>query len=212
MEKYMMNILSSMGTFAIIVAALTWLARSLFSQYLSRDIEKFKAKLQLESQRELAQIQSSLGIAAFEHQIRFSQLHEKRATIISELYGAIVELHKSVDNFIRFLASSSSEKRNSNLQKIWEAADRFKVLFEKNRIFFSEKICEKIENLNESMSKPISEIVIHLEVSRQQNWDVLGKTWGEAQKRLVEEIPIIKTELETDFRRLLGVLGASNQD
>jgi hypothetical protein len=204
-------ILSSIGGSAVLFGALAWLFKSIINHYLSKDIDKFKANLQLEAQKEMAQIQSILGIEAFEHQIRFSRLHERRADIISLIYSSIVELHLSVNDFVRLLPSSSTEQNNSNLKRIWNAADQLKSSFEKNRIFFSDQICEKVSALNETMSKPVSEIVIHLEFDKEQNWEWLRKRYNEALDVLESKVPLIKAGLESDFRELLGVMTPSTK-
>ncbi len=202
-------IIASIGGSAVLFGALAWLFKSIITHYLSKDIDKFKANLQLEAQKEMAHIQSTLEIEAFEHQIRFSRLHERRADIISLIYRSIVELHLSVNDFVRLLPRSSKDQNNTNLQRIWNAADQLKSSFEKNRIFFSEQICEKVSALNETMSKPVSEIVIRLEIDKEQNWEWLGKRYNEALDVLENKVPLIKAELESDFRELLGVLTPS---
>lgn len=202
-------IISSIGGSAILFGALAWLTKSIITHLLSKDIDQFKANLQLEAQKEMAQIQSTLGIEAFEHQIRFSRLHEKRAEIISQIYSDIFDLHSSVDNFVRLLPSSSSDENNTNLHKIWDSADRLKTSFGKNKIFFNKTICEKISTLNEIMSRPVGEIVIHLEINKEQDWKILGKKYNYALDILEQKVPLIKSELESDFRNLLGVLAPS---
>lgn len=202
-------IISSIGGSAVLFGALAWLFKSIINHFLSKDIDKFKADLQLEAQKEMAQIQSTLGIEAFEHQIRFSRLHERRADIISLVYSAIVELHLSVDDFVRLLPGSDKNQNHNNLQRIWDAANQLKSSFEKNRIYFSDQICEKVSVLNETMSKIVGEIVIHLDIDKEQNWEWLGKRYNEALDVLENKVPPIKAELESDFRELLGVLTPS---
>ena len=55
---------------------LGYFGRSVVSQVLAKDIEKFKADLQL---------------AAVEHQVRFTKLHERRTEILVELYELLVQ-------------------------------------------------------------------------------------------------------------------------
>src|SRR5947207_3354787 len=68
-------VLSWIGASSVFLGLLTWLARSLFAHILSRDVERFKAKLEL---------------SALEHQVRFGRLHAKQATVISELYEKLL--------------------------------------------------------------------------------------------------------------------------
>lgn len=199
-------IIASIGGSAALFAVVGWLSRSIISQLLSKDIEAFKSKLQYDSQLELTKFKSELERSAFEHQVRFSQLHEKRADIIADLFGVIVDLHSSVDNFILFLPAATADDSDKNLKSLHNAVDKFKLTFEKNRIYFNKETCELIDSFNESMSKPVSELVMHIDISGYQNWDVLGKVWMAAQEKLYAEIEDIKEELEMEFRQLLGVL------
>lgn len=63
-------IITSVLGSGILIGAVAWVVRSLMLHLLSKDLESFKGQLQL---------------AAFEHQVRFSQLHERRASILAEL-------------------------------------------------------------------------------------------------------------------------------
>ena len=56
----------TLGIGAFIIAALTYLLRSIWGQMLSRDLEKFK---------------TDLRTAAFEQETRFARLHERRAAV-----------------------------------------------------------------------------------------------------------------------------------
>ncbi len=73
-----------LGGSAGVLLGLWYLGRTLISSVLAKDLEKFKADLQQ---------------AGIEHQILFSKLHEKRATVIAELYKLLVEAFCHVSEF-----------------------------------------------------------------------------------------------------------------
>src|ERR1043166_1529586 len=72
--------------------ALALLVRKLISHNLDKDIELFRVQLKAGTDVEIERLRSSLEIASFEHQIRFTKLHEKQAQVIAELYAHLVEL------------------------------------------------------------------------------------------------------------------------
>ena len=72
------NNLGSITISALGVAAVTYLGRTISQQLLSRDMEKFKAELQL---------------VALEHRVRFTRLHEQQAEIVAEVYGKLENVH-----------------------------------------------------------------------------------------------------------------------
>lgn len=69
------SLLVAFGGNAAVLLVLGFLGRSLMSSVLAKDIEKFKA---------------DLHVAAIEHEVRFSKLHEKRAEVLAELYKLLV--------------------------------------------------------------------------------------------------------------------------
>jgi hypothetical protein len=68
-------ILASIGGSATLVAVLGWLAKSLVSNLLDKDIASFRYELEK---------------LALEHNVRFSTLHERRDVVIATLYSEIV--------------------------------------------------------------------------------------------------------------------------
>ncbi len=130
------EIITSISGSAVLFGAMAWFARSIVTHVLSKDIEKFKVNLQAESQKELVRLQSSFQLIEFEHQVRFSQLHERKVNIISEMYKRLVALHRAASNFVKFYPSVKHEKQREYLKQLWNAADEHGNYFKKNRIFF----------------------------------------------------------------------------
>jgi hypothetical protein len=191
-------VITSIGGSAVLFTVVGFLARSLVLHLLSKDIAKFKVDLEK---------------IAYGHQIRFSQLHDKRAQVIAELYGSIVALERKAEVFVRLLLASDKEKNNSRLIELWDAADKFQDVFQKNRIYFEERICKKIDSLNESLSDPISKLVMHNEMSVQSNnYKDLFQSWDAATKQINEIIPGVKSDIEFEFRNILGVLDANKNN
>jgi len=199
-------IISFLGGSALLLFAVAWLIRTLVSQFLAKDLENYKTKLQFESQIELTKFKSEIEKSAFEHQIIFSKLHDKHAEIIAELYSKIVNLHKATNLFVKMLLAVTEEQRKENLEKLWTAVDDFREYFDKNKIFFKDKTCQKVEQLNDSMSEPVSKLVMHLEMSAQNN-DVepVFNAWEKAEQQIEEIVSVIKKDLEDEFREILGV-------
>src|SRR6266853_1698197 len=94
------ELVKTLGGQAVFLAAAAYLIKQLVSSRMEREtesfktklqsdatfqIEAFKAKLQAEANIEIERLKSSLQIAVLEHQVRFSKLHEQRATLISQL-------------------------------------------------------------------------------------------------------------------------------
>ena len=202
------EIITAIGGSAVLFAAMAWLTRSVIIHFLSRDLEKFKLKLQEESQLELIRLQSSLQLVEFEHQIRFSKLHERRAEIIADLYSKAVELHRRASTFVRLYQSLDEDKNKENTKDLWKAADEFRNYFDKHRIYFNKDTCTTIDSFNEALSQASSNLIFFIQnapplnLTTDQIWD----EWNKSMTLIEDNVPKMKESLEKSFREILGVL------
>jgi hypothetical protein len=90
---------------AIVTAGIVWLAKTVFQQVLSRDIENHKSHLQttqaialqqmkVEQERELEHLRNKMEILSIEHETKFVRLHEKRLQVLIDLYKLLDDLEK----------------------------------------------------------------------------------------------------------------------
>jgi len=176
----------------VLIGAVAWLVRSLMLHLLSKDLESFKGQLQL---------------AAFEHQVRFSRLHERRASILADLYSKIVQLHGAASSFVHWYASDRDEEKDRRLKELWQAADEYRGYFERHRIYFDEPTCTIVDSLNDALSKATSVLAAithdrnYLAVTQEQAFGL----WKTAVGVLDENVPKLKKALEDRFREILGV-------
>ncbi|MDH5731054.1 MAG: hypothetical protein OEZ58_18885, partial [Gammaproteobacteria bacterium] len=87
------TILFAFGGNAALIAVLGFLGKSLLEKLIEKDTERFKADLKAKSDSTIEQLKNALEMKATEHQIRFSNLHEKRAETIAEAYALLADLH-----------------------------------------------------------------------------------------------------------------------
>ncbi|MBI5195283.1 MAG: hypothetical protein HZA10_03055 [Nitrospirae bacterium] len=179
-------IVSSIGGSAALFTAVAWLARSLIKNFIDRDLEKFKLNLEK---------------MAFEHQIRFSKLHEIRAQIIAELYGRLYEFHWAVCAFLRDFHKENKNDKTHRVQEIDKKSYEFKDYFDKHRIYFTENICSKVDELVDALYSAY----VPLEVTDSDD-DNLIKVWGKCADTVRKQYPAIRSSLESDFRKILGVI------
>lgn len=185
-------IIASIGGSAAMLTAVGFLVKSLVTQLLTKDISLFK---------------SNLEKVAYEHQVRFSQLHERRAEITAKLFASIVELEHRAKSFVSYAVSVDEKTNQEHLKQLWKAADEFKETFQKNRIYYSVEICDKLDELNNSLSAPISELVMYVEFNQNaSDCKGLSDSWKKAKEQLDNKTPAIKREIELEFRKLLGVV------
>lgn len=179
-------ILSWLAASSTLFAALAWLTRSLITHFLSRDVERFKAALQL---------------STLEHQIRFGRLHEKQATLVAEFYEKLQRLRKGARSLCYHVDMAASEvnKSGQELAKLYVDAKNF---FEIHQIYFSEEICTKMTSIID-LSADISDEYLLGHIKGEES----GKNESVLKviEKHTESLENLLEHLGNEFRGLLGV-------
>jgi signal transduction histidine kinase len=182
-------ILSWLAASSALFAALGWLTRSLIAHFLSRDVERFKASLQL---------------STLEHQIRFSSLHEKQATLVAEFYEKLQRLRKASRSLCYHVDMSTSEvgKSGQKLAKLYLDAKSF---FEVHQIYFSEEICNKMVGIIDLTADISDEYMLgHIEEGDSGKSESIQSVLKVIERR-TDSLENLLEQLGHEFRRLLGV-------
>jgi hypothetical protein len=133
-------------------------------------------------------------------------LHTKRAEITAELYKKFVEFEEDMRTPTDPMERPDDPPQEEKIQQAAESGNQFVNYYMENKIYFPPGICDTIEQLNQELqdvfvNSKINTGTNHRKVSSDR---VEGRL--ELWKRTTEEdIPELKTELETHFRELLGV-------
>lgn len=186
-----------------LLAILLFAGKSLIERWLSRNLEKYKAELQL---------------AAFEHQTRFTKLHEKRAEVIAELYKRLVQFQGSVQRLANIIGD---ERECEGLYEIYcEVAlgswETFMEYFEENRVYLTENLCEKFDWFQCAGLAALSVFAFYQgdpsldSTPLPSGLDLARKAARQpvAIERVLDMInvhlPRLRQEIETEFRTMLG--------
>lgn len=74
---------TSVSIGGLVIGAIAWVARATIRWLIERDTESFKYELQLQVDRELAEIRHALQIAAITHEQTAATLADRRADVIT---------------------------------------------------------------------------------------------------------------------------------
>jgi hypothetical protein len=201
------NLLVSMITPVALISAVAWLARNIISQYLSKDIEKYKSDLKHESDLKIEELRTSLKITAFEHEIRFSRLHDKRAFVIAEMHEKLVEAKVAATNYISFVDLPGEPNKKEKLQIASTKFMEFYQYFEKQKLYLSKPLCGEIIKFAEKLwqlSHKLSLTMPDLGFAQQPDGEYKD-VWMEAWGSVSHDVPRALESLEDEFRILLGV-------
>jgi len=206
--EFWQAILLNFGGTATLLAILGWLARSIGTQLLAKDIEHFKSELSAASSATTERLKHDLQLAATEHQVRYSKLQARRGEVIAEMYGLLVEAHWASQSFAspaEFVGEpSKQEKYASAMDKIAE----FYRFFDKNKIFLPAEFCLRTEEFLKKMRKQVISFGVH--VSREKDYvlkeesEAKFNAWVEAIDYFDKEVPEARAMLENELRALLG--------
>jgi len=189
METYWQQLIGLIVAPVVVVGAVAFLLRGIIAQSFARDLQRYKSELEKEN---------------FEHRERFSIIHQRQAEVISTLYGKIARTKAITADLVGIFQQGGQ----SLIEKKKKASDIYNDMgsyFFENRLFLPYATAEKTEKL----VMAIRDVLIEFDTAQLGNDEYKpDKTglWGQAYKRLRDEVPPILKELEDEFKNLLGFI------
>jgi hypothetical protein len=193
------TVAKTVGISGILIVVIGFLLRSIFNQLLSIDLANHKKDLEIETMN----FQNVLNQKAFEHQTRFSTLHEKRAVVIAELYNQLYQAVYDASLLTSPYDFEGTPPYNERFRQAFASGKSLQEYFESNRIWFSQDICKKIEKFLMDLYRTLKEfqpVIVGIE----RGHPALD-AWEKAWKKISEDIPSLKKDIENEFRGILGV-------
>jgi hypothetical protein len=197
------TLLASSALTTIALTVLGYVAKNIFSQLLSRDIENFKNSKEMELERFKADLQKS----AFEHQTRYQSLHIKRAEIISELYSLLFQAEQDTIWLAHPFQEGGLPVQIRKRDRAYKSGKALSDFFGKNRIYFKQDTCERIANFVNGLYNALNEFNVVIDALENHNINGKERTehWAKVWEKLTEDLPVIKADIEIEFREILGL-------
>ena len=193
---------------ATALAVIGWLGKSLLEKLLQRDSKRFEIEIKAKADATIEQLKSELQLRTIEHQVAFSGLHQKRASVIAELNGLLAETlweAESVLSPIRW-AGSPSERELHRAAEV-KLVEFFRY-FDKHRIYLPAELCKVVEGLVLEVRHHVIGFGVYLTWDDVALQDHTRKEKSDAllagYKLLKEKVPELREKLENEFRSLLG--------
>lgn len=185
------SLLVAFGGNAALLLVLGFLGRSLMSSVLAKDIEKFKAELH---------------VAAVEHQIRFTKLHEKRAEVLAELYKLLVAATWQATNFASPIQWEGDTDKKIQYVTATNAIAEYFRFFDQHRIWLPENLCDPLEDFAKQLRRPTIRLGVYLAIEHptEKTLRERGEAWTKAWESVEKDIPKLRIAIEKEFRALLG--------
>lgn len=185
-----------------IVGGIIFILRKFFEQALLRDIKKYEAKLQAEFEHAKMRFDNELQGKLFEFQTKFSLYHQRRAEVIGELYGMLHEAVESVSTLISPIQFDDGKSQAESYNETLAKCRTLREFFMKRRIFLEEDVCDKLDSILQNMHVALTGFRISQEEPRQAGDRYMR---DEAWNVINEAVPLVKNDLERQFRKSLSV-------
>jgi len=191
--SFLLQALREIGLAGIIIV----LARGIVKRFFDRDLASFKAKLNL---------------LATEHQVSYSSVYAKRASVISELYSNLVEAEMKFTLLTApFEPGPNSEtfadKKNWRLSDAEGAYKTFREFYNKNRLYLNKSICKDLDTIIDVFDFAAVRVGTFIAVSGDwSSTQQMAAEVRESSKAITKgPLPRVKAELERQFREILRI-------
>jgi hypothetical protein len=210
--KYIIAVIFSTTGIGVII---TYLGKKFIDKSLELGLEKYRNNLatSLESHKadlnkQTEEFKASLRILELEHQVKYSMLHEERASVIKKLYSLIIELQIKLSELTSMFQGPNWKKDDKCETDAKKSLNELKNFFLPNRIYFKNDLCVKIDEIINLSWKIIVDMsinkssVAYVETGPEMAEAI--RKWNDIDKRITSEINSARLSLEKEFRTLIG--------
>ncbi len=202
------NLIAIFGGEALALAAVGWLVKVLVSEWLKRATENFKTKLETNATIEIEHLKNSLQMVAAERQIRFSNLQEKRADVIADLYARLVIVSWQSSHFVHGPGFGQQPQQTEEYNNAAAKLRDFMEFLETHRIYLPGAVCDSLDKYVGKLNKAVLAIGLWGAKSSYDKGLSAAEFKGTIEPALrsfQEDIPSLRSVLEMEFRRIHGV-------
>lgn len=222
--NFLLYLLTSTAITTALVVFLLWLTRTWLSEKLKAsikseydqklethkadlkaqtetDLETHKARLRAQVDIETEKLRSSLSIEAAERRIQFSKLHEERAEVVAKTYALLKDVFTKTQDYVKIFVPAGDRPRDERMKIAVDAHIEFMEYYPKKIIYLPKEVVVRIDEINEQLTMLFNEFALDVDVQHERP-DT--KKWNEIFKKIRGEIRFALSELEEEFRKLLG--------
>ncbi len=205
-EIYTALLVSILGTGLVNFIFRTWISeriKNAIKNEYDQKLETHKAILKSQSDVEIERLKSQLALVGIEHQIRFSKLHEMRATVVADTYEKLRDLHHRLSEYVQIFEPAGGKPKDQRRQIAYESHEAFRSYLQTKLIFFPKSTADKLEKINQDLVRAFNNFTFGVEMAPQMGGNSAEK-WMEVFEAVKGEIKVALDEIEAEFRELLG--------
>lgn len=197
-------LISTIASNVILLGVLGYLSKSLITQWLNKDIERFKADVKANVNEELEAYKSKLEKERITLQVAYSGIFSKQADAVLHIYKLLVKLDKNLKLSIQMMETEVSQNYLVYAVKSWA---EFSEYFDENRILLPEDVVATIIRIQiEVFNSTLEYRKLSLQSLTEMETNELKKLLHDKDKAasVASEFPALKATLEARFRELIG--------
>jgi len=194
------DLLKSIVPDSVLILAVAWLVKSITTHRLSKDVERFKADLQLDGER----YKNELSVDAHRRNTVFSRLHERRAEVIAAVYEAVSSAELAVSHYITPFGSPEPPPGKTLILVAVESMWTLVRTADTHRIWFTPATAAKLDEIVVALRKAYNLGASGQRATERQHeagYEMVMDAW----ETVSVKVPVLRAALESDFRSLLGV-------
>lgn len=200
------TILAAMGGNAAAIAVLGWLARSLVTQQMAKDLRQLESRLETQAATAIEQLKHNLQTQSVEHEIRFSRWHERQAAVIARLYALLVEAYWDMGAFVSPVDWANDPPKSDKYRVAMNKAAEFYRYFDRRRLFLPSHVADRIDKLVTAMRHRMIEFGVYFLDEQPIPKEVLRErheVWGKTYDFFTTEMVVMRRELEGALQDVL---------
>lgn len=203
-------ILITFGGNAALLVVLGFLARSLLSQLLAKDLKQFETELSRASASAAEEMKHRLSLVAHEHNVRFSRLHDKQAQVLEAIYAKLLDFEEASAAMALANNETSANLMEFALRRAEEAGGELAQYIRRHEIYLPAEVSTRLQALLDRVTTLLSGCSFNLmnkRLAANGESDVFPEAkeaWATVHSYLEHEAPAVRRALEADFRRRLG--------
>jgi hypothetical protein len=209
-SEFLLEVITAAGVSAILTGLLLWLTKSWISERLKNAIkseydqklETHKSQLKAQTDIEIEKLKSSLSIAAAERQVKFSKLHEDRASFIADAYAFLKDVYLTFQDYINIFEPAGDKPREERRKIALDAHSALREYYPRKIIYIPKATADKLEAIDMELVKTFNQFSYTVDFQKQETVDAVK--WGEIFEKMRNEMKQALNDLEGEFRKLLG--------
>lgn len=193
----LLQVLSYLGGTVALVGAIAFLSKQWVLHRLDRDLETFRAQLQLEHERQVQSLRYEFERAALEHQVKFQQVFPQR-------HQGLVEIHRIVRAAVEACHLALRSDGDPHVPAAINATDAMQKAIYTHEIYLPKVLCEKWRKTGGNMFSALVELR-DARAQQTSNWVEDRRRLASAATGYIDTLNAMTGDIADDIREAIGV-------